>query len=341
MDPDEPPLETSAPSSGDGGVHLEAHASGQALVNQAGRDQHFHYGGGQLGPRRAAPGSVVGECPYPALAAFGREHARWFFGRDALIAELVARLDERLLTGGIQMVVASSGAGKSSLLRAGLLARLEQGALPGSNRWPALVFTPTSDPVRALAEQICSLTGADAGRVADRIAADPERCEEPLREALRSHIGGEDPGARVVVVADQLEELFSLCSDDGRRRVFVESLTRMADPRNLSRSPPVALVVAGLRADFYAAWAGHALHPTRDVGLDIEPGLVELLLRDLGVTAGAAGDEATGYEAGRLTHQDLEEATAAWERAGRDSALLYRGSRLTIAHAWATTRPMT
>lgn len=319
--PDEP----RPPGSDNGDVHLEAHASDQARIHQAGRDQHFHYGERSNERRRTAPGAVVGECPYPGLATFGREQARWFFGRDELIAELIACLDERLLGGGIQMVVAPSGAGKSSLLRAGLLPRLSQGALPGSNRWPALVFTPTADPVQALTTQICSLVGADSAQVADQLAADPDRCAAMLRDALREQIGGEDPGMRVVVVADQLEELFTLCADERRRRMFIDLLTRLAGPREAGSTPPVGLVVAGLRADFYAACAGDAhlraalqdspllvgamspaqvreaiVYPAQDVGLDIEPGLVELLLRDLGVMAGADGEETTGYEAGRL-----------------------------------------
>ncbi|MGH3684800.1 MAG: hypothetical protein ACRDRU_19710 [Pseudonocardiaceae bacterium] len=58
---------------------------------------------------------------------------------------MIARLDNRLRSGGVQVVVAPSGAGKPSLLRAGLLPMLDNGALPGSSRWPRIVFTPTAD----------------------------------------------------------------------------------------------------------------------------------------------------------------------------------------------------
>ena len=58
------------------------------------------------------------------LASFEAAEARWFFGRDALTAELLERLDQRSRSGGLQVVVAPSGAGKSSLLRAGLIAAL-------------------------------------------------------------------------------------------------------------------------------------------------------------------------------------------------------------------------
>lgn len=88
------------------------------------------------------------------------------FGRDRLIAELTDRLDQRLRTGGIQMVLAPSGAGKSFLLRAGLLPKLGQAALPGSDRWPTLVLTPTANPVWALAANLALLTVADTVAVA-------------------------------------------------------------------------------------------------------------------------------------------------------------------------------
>jgi hypothetical protein len=107
---------------------------------------------------RAESGTEVQECPYPGLVAFEREQARWFFGRDQLTAELISRLDAQLRAGGMQVVVAPSGAGKSSLLQAGLLAKLDSDVLPGSSRWPRMVFTPTAHP---LAAQIAEFTDAD------------------------------------------------------------------------------------------------------------------------------------------------------------------------------------
>ncbi|MGH8917855.1 MAG: hypothetical protein ACRD0H_05860, partial [Actinomycetes bacterium] len=152
-------------------VRLEAHASGEASVTQAGRDLHLHYRDGVHDARRAEPGTPAGECPYPGLASFGREQARWFFGRDELTAELVERLDARLSTGGMQVVVAPSGAGKSSLLHAGLLPQLAAGALEGSSRWPTLVVTPTAHPLATLATEIAALSGADPATQ----AGDPRR----------------------------------------------------------------------------------------------------------------------------------------------------------------------
>jgi len=236
------------------------------------------------------------ECPYPGLLAFGRGEARWFFGREQLTAQLVKRLDQRLSTGGVQVVVAPSGAGKSSLLHAGLLAKLDDGALPGSSAWPVLALTPTADPLAALqrAAEAAELMGTDA----HDLTADPQA----LIRVVRDRIGGERSAPRVVVVVDQFEELFTLCTDEQQQRTFIELLVDLAEAR--------ALVVLGVRADFYATCANYpplrdALqdrqllvgpmsqdelreairYPAQNVDLDIEEGLVELLLRDLGDSA--------------------------------------------------------
>ncbi|MEO3809000.1 WD40 repeat domain-containing protein [Sphaerisporangium sp. B11E5] len=339
-------------------VRVEAYASGQARVFQAARDQHFHYGETGDARRRAVAGGPVPECPYPGLAAFGPEQARWFFGRDGLIAELTARLDTRQREGGIQVVVAPSGAGKSSLLRAGLLPRLEQGAVPGSARWARMVFTPTAAPLRALATQLCALTHDDPAEVAEALEADPGEAAA----MLRARSGG--GGGRVAVVVDQFEELFTLSAgDEERQRAFIDALASMADDPG-DGGGPVAIVVAGIRGDFYGACAGFPrmrsalergplvfgamsaaeireaiVHPAQDVGLDIEPGLVELLLRDLGVVPGdgAGGAGGAAYEAGRLPL--LAHALRATWQQRHGATLTVEGYRLTggIQRAVATT----
>lgn len=105
MDPSDPPT-TPLPL-----IHLEAHASGDSRIQLAARDQHIYYRDGVRTRRRTVAGNPVLECPYPGLAAFGPEQAEWFFGRDGLVSELIDRLDRRLLSGGVQVVLAPSGRG--------------------------------------------------------------------------------------------------------------------------------------------------------------------------------------------------------------------------------------
>ncbi|MEV0778474.1 hypothetical protein [Streptomyces sp. NPDC050428] len=313
------------------GTHVEGHASRGATAIVAGRDVYVTYTHGTRRRRRSEKGDPSRECPYPGLAAFEADSARWYFGRDHLVAELTARLDRRLRTGGIQMVVAPSGAGKTSLLRAGLLPRLDRGALPGSARWPKVVLTPGADPLHALATGIASLTGGEAGAIAGDLVADPRTALAGLSSPGRA-------GDGVVIVVDQFEELFTVCTDEQRRRTFIELLDQVAGVRdadhadhadNAADAPdaaaPAALVVVGLRADFYprcvdqpqlraaledaplvvgpmseAELRQAIVYPAEDVGLEIEAGLEELLLRDLGASWRGGAEDTGGYEAGRL-----------------------------------------
>jgi Caspase domain len=95
----------------------------------------YHPARPALRPQLPPSGDV---CPYPGLMAYKPEQAPWFFGRDRLTADLTARLAGRLAGGGPLVVVAPSGAGKSSLLQAGLIPALARGELtvPGSGHWP-------------------------------------------------------------------------------------------------------------------------------------------------------------------------------------------------------------
>jgi len=332
-------------------IRQEAQASGSSSIIQSGRDTHLHLRDG-VRHYQQTDGPVVDECPYPGLAAFTSEQARWFFGRARLIAELTSRIDSSLMEGPLVMV-APSGAGKSSLLQAGLLPALARGALPaaGSPEWPRLVFTPTAHPIAEMATHIASLTGAEPASATAELTADPARGLAILRTALRSGDSSSRDSARAVVVVDQLEELFTLCTDEAERRGFIDLLARLAE------SPPggipVGLVICGLRADFYAPCTDHPqlraalqngqillgpmseselretiLYPAESVGLNVEPGLVELLLRDIGVAdAGASDGNTAGYEAGRLPLL-AHALRATWQQR--------HGSTLTVAAYLAT-----
>jgi len=356
--------EPERPSDRNEGAQLEAEAAGNARVYQAGRDQHFHYRDGVRGVRRVEPADMADECPYPGLASFGRAQARWFFGRDGLTADLVSRLSEILTDGGPLMVVAPSGAGKSSLLQAGLLPALRQGALPaaGSRNWPQVVFTPTAHPMREAVAQIAVIAGATADAV-ETAAYGAGQLTEMLRSTLRARTdAGLAGAARAVIVVDQLEELFALCTDEEERRAFVGWLWQVADASGGENAP--ALVICGLRADFYAGCANYPqlraalqagqvlvgpmseaelreaiLYPAQAVGLDMEAGLAELLLRDLGITPGkrGAGGAAGDYAAGRLPL--LAHALQATWRQRHGSTLTVDGYQATggIQHAISTT----
>ena len=88
------------------------------------------------------PALNTGVCPFKGLAAYDADDADFFFGRESLVADLVAKLAASPFVG----VVGSSGSGKSSLLRAGVLPALRSGALPGSDDWPEQLLRP-GDPI--------------------------------------------------------------------------------------------------------------------------------------------------------------------------------------------------
>ncbi|MCZ4125137.1 WD40 repeat domain-containing protein, partial [Streptomyces sp. H39-S7] len=159
-------------------------------------------------------------------------------------------------------------------------------------------------------------------------------------------------------MVDQFEELFTLCTDEAERQAFLDLVTGLAEPRS-DGAAPLALVVYGIRSDFYTQCAGRpqlrsvlqsgqvlvgplsetgareaVLHPAESAGLTVEPGLVELLLRDLGtlppggtgpVGAGAAG--AHGQAAGRLPL--LAHALRATWQQRHGSTLTVEGYRAT------------
>jgi transcriptional regulator with XRE-family HTH domain len=256
-------------------------------------------------------------CPYPGLAAFRPQETRWFFGRDDATSELLSQLDDRLAGGGQPLVVvAPSGAGKSSLLAAGLVPALACGRLPGSRIWPVVATSPGGHPLANLAAQVGKQAGTDPPDVTAAIAA--QWCATLLTSMVPTCGGKRETfcPARVVLLVDQFEEIFTECRDETERRAFIAALCAAADTSTV-------LVVLGLRADFYdqclaypsllttlqapvalGSMNAHQLRavitgPAAAEGLDVEPGLVELLLRDLGVNddSGARSDD---YDQGAL-----------------------------------------
>ena len=174
--------------------------------------------------RTVQPGRAHAACPFKGLEPFDVGDAELFFGRERLVAELVARLPGTSLLG----VIGPSGSGKSSAVRAGLLPALAAGVLPGSERWARVLLRPGEQPRAAL-------DGALGG--------------VPLRAALRRV----EPGERLLVVVDQFEEVFTVCTEPAERAAFLDELASAADADTDGR----LLVVLALRADFYGACAGH------------------------------------------------------------------------------------
>ncbi|MGW5282780.1 nSTAND1 domain-containing NTPase [Streptomyces collinus] len=457
---------------------------------------------GATGP---APPVAGGVCPYRGLAPYRQEDARWFFGRERSTEALVAQLRAAEKTGGLIMLVGASGAGKSSLLNAGLVPALRGGALEdglpgdgGERPGAVLQLVPGADPLGELTRRIPELAdlasaargaeeeaarhptapGADAPHFAravreavtawahretssrahhrppDDTATDrepeaapdgepstapdrepgmaPDRepgmapearpdtapgpdtppepapsplpaapapapedarvpSPEPASEAPTSYPAptpapgtapqpapgtapapasqpdAGSPATRPVIIVDQFEETFTLCADEAGRRTFLQFLRAACTPAADSPGPAPALVVLGVRADFYEQCLGYpeladALQhrhmvlgplttaelreavtgPAKAVGLELEPGLAELIVREV-----SADGPRGAHDAGvlpLLSHALL----ATWQRrkAGRLTLAGYRAAggiqgavAATAERAWSSLDP--
>ncbi|HEU5426081.1 MAG TPA: AAA family ATPase [Actinocrinis sp.] len=272
--------------------------------------------------------------PYPGLEAFNEQTAYWFHGREQLIARLVTRLRQRLQGLSMVLVVGASGAGKSSVLRAGLIPGLDTGALavPGSQRWPREVMKPGQTPLQELAVRLANRLGGDSVEMAAALRQNPNNAVLIMRQVLdferrrRDGAASDHPEpatrtSRLVLVIDQFEEIFTQCHDGLERQRFVDALCAAAQGK--PDDPAPALVVLVLRAGFVEHCTAHpalgpALSdqfivgpmnirelreaieaPARDAGLSVQPGLVETMLTDLEAVTSPDGG-ATTYDPGKL-----------------------------------------
>ncbi|MEU8469983.1 hypothetical protein AB0F30_19015 [Streptomyces sp. NPDC029006] len=189
-------------------------------------------GAGQVGGAHAQPCPEVPagppRGPYVGLAAFRTEDADLFFGRERLVEGLLVTLARRRAVA----VAGASGAGKSSLLRAGLLPRLTR----DEPRRRVRVLTPGPHPRERLERALAA--GRESGEPGLGCGPGPEP--------------GSEPGELVIVV-DQFEEVFTVCTDADERARFIAALVEEAE-----RPGSGCRIVLGVRADFYAHCTRHA-----------------------------------------------------------------------------------
>lgn len=141
--------------------------------------------------------AVAIEDPYPGLRPFEPADADLFFGRKEQTDELLRRLEEHRLVA----VLGLSGSGKSSLVRAALIAALSRGNFAeGAVRWRIAMLRPGADPLNQLSEVLNKALGTDAGR-----SAALHRSSFGLIHAARA---GRCPDDNLLVFVDQFEEIF-------------------------------------------------------------------------------------------------------------------------------------
>ena len=264
--------------------------------------------------RGEAPGGPVFEelaeavRPYLGLRAFREEDSAFFHGREAFTERLVEAVERTPFLA----VVGPSGSGKSSVVQAGLIPALRKGALAGSGNWEFAVFRPGRNPLKQLAAPLVSLLEpemdevtrlAKVGELADHFREGRVSLADAAGRILeKRHYAAQAAGAeRLVLVADQFEELFTYKESEPEREIFLGHLLEAAGERD----GPLTVVLT-LRADFYSHCLGvrpladrlegrvvnigpmteaelrRAIEePARSVGVRFEVGLVERILEDV------------------------------------------------------------
>ncbi|MEV6339878.1 WD40 repeat domain-containing protein [Nocardia vinacea] len=301
------------------------------------------------------PASEATECPYLGLTAYRRADAELFFGRSrptAELAELVRATVGPEGDGGIVILVGASGAGKSSLLAAGLLPALADPI----DDWAVATMTPGTAPVAALMAAVrvvseCpdpSAPTEDAGRPGiTPVEAVPADSHSGSGVSEKADSAAESVAAALtewgadrhrLLIVDQFEELFTLCRNENERVLFLSTLEHLAIR---GEREPTAVVIA-VRADFYARCldvpvledalkhrsyllgpmrldelAEAITRPAELAGYKLESGLEELVISELC----GLGGERRAYDPGALPLVSHVMA-AVWQR--RD------GTRLTI-----------
>jgi WD40 repeat protein/DNA-binding SARP family transcriptional activator len=187
----------------------------------------------------AAPRRIEERNPYKGLRPFTEADGRDFFGREGLIRRLVTRLGEAGPGSRFLAVVGASGTGKSSVVRAGLVPAIRDGALGGpENPFVAEMF-PGEHPIDELEAALLRIAVHPVRRLRERL----DSGSRGLLEVVDLVAPGE---AEVVVLVDQFEEAFTLTTDERERERFLESLrVAAADPESRLS------VIVTLRADFY------------------------------------------------------------------------------------------
>ena len=192
-------------------------------------------------------------CPYRGLFAFREEDAELFFGREQFTYDLLKAVKSKTFVA----VVGASGSGKSSVVFAGLIPRLRQ---DDSTDWQVISFRPSNKPFEALAIALLPLclsidflqhntTKKEHERhlLEQELTARLEYESQALQKIVEE-FAFQNPNSRLVLVADQFEELYTLCPES-ETQLFLDVLLAA-----VSLAPAFALVIT-LRADFY----GYAL----------------------------------------------------------------------------------
>jgi len=251
-----------------------------------------------------APELPEDRCPYLGLESFGEQQHVLFFGRERVVQHYLKHLEEHRLLA----VVGQSGSGKSSLVLAGLLPKLHEGALQDSSTW---AYTPRIVPGK---EPLVNLAGGLFEFLVQQYPHARKRLDAQRSQWVERFVAGtlhdSDYLVRqantlvktpLVLVVDQFEELFTICENEAARQAFIANLLALIDSPGLRH-----VVILTMRSE-YASYVARFQklndafdtarlpvapmvpselreaieEPARSAGLKIEPSVVDDLVADV------------------------------------------------------------
>jgi tetratricopeptide (TPR) repeat protein len=287
----------------------------------------------------------VAGAPYPGLRAFRRTETHLFFGRDDCVNDMVSRLAKtRFLA-----VVGSSGTGKSSLVKAGLLNALELGLMAEAGaRWLIAEMRPEGTPLRNLAESLLKAVEPQGLHSATDIELLRAFLSHGPRSVIQWCRAGHLPrGSNLLLLVDQFEELFRYQNYASREEAEAFA----------------ALLIESARSDEFRIYVTIAMRSEFLGSCALIPGLVEEINAGMYLTPRITREQCREAIVGpaRVAGIEIEErlvnrllndlaSFAPWEKAGADGKesapldrLVRRADQLpllqyTLNRMWAEAR---
>jgi WD40 repeat protein len=297
----------------------------------------------------------ITRSPYRGLMAFREEDADNFFGREAFIEQLVIDVNRKPLVA----VIGASGSGKSSVVFAGLIPQLRR---DDNRQWRIISFRPGKNPFESLAVALMGSCEIGENRRCQELELEVELKQDMSALArMIADISGD--GSRVLLVVDQFEEIYTLCSKVEERQIFIDGLLNVCTGELEKQEgkqpfPLTVTVVMTLRADFLgkamsyqplgkalqdfppsllvpmsrAELESAIIQPAARFSVELEEGLVDKLIDDVGAGEGSlplqqfALTQLWGKQRpGFLTHQAYIEIGGVTEAVANHAKAVYAG----------------
>jgi len=238
--------------------------------------------------------------PYKGLRAFQQADASEFYGRDVLINRLLSHM-QAPETNSFLAVIGPSGSGKSSVIKAGVLPRIQERVLDNSRDWFVVEMVPGTHPLEELEAALLSIATEDIHGMLSQLQNDTRGLARAAKRILPTE------NAELVLYIDQFEEIFTMVESEAERTHFLESLVETSlDVRSRVH------VIISMRADFYDRPLLYSefgelirtrtqlvlpltkeelqetiIKPAENVGINLEQGLVDAIIRDVSQQPGA------------------------------------------------------